>query len=153
MLALVRTARLFDPARVPEGGDVHGAFRGYASHFIRGECKREARRLRNGGTYHTRREELHDPVSLESIADRRTPDGDPVEVEDDTPPPEPVEPEPPPENTVVVRCGSCGTPAPHRVGRAGVAAECADCEDCRRARGRQLARHRRRDSARACETE
>jgi hypothetical protein len=58
---------------------VAGAFRGYASHFVRGECWREARRLHNGGTFHARRNGLK-PGAVESLWDRRTPDGDLIEL-------------------------------------------------------------------------
>lgn len=52
---LVRKLADFDPARVPDGGDVDMAFRGFAKKFIRCACERESHRLRNAGTYHTTR--------------------------------------------------------------------------------------------------
>lgn len=55
-LAAVELAQRFDPTRVPPGGDLEAAFRGWATIAVRSHCRREARRLRNGGTYHTRRE-------------------------------------------------------------------------------------------------
>jgi hypothetical protein len=55
-LTLLRYARAFDHERVPAGGDPAGAFRGYCHRDVRKEVQREARRLRNGGTYRTRRE-------------------------------------------------------------------------------------------------
>jgi hypothetical protein len=55
-LMLVRYARAFDAERVPVGGNIGGAFRGYCHRALRKELQREARRLRNGGVYHTRRE-------------------------------------------------------------------------------------------------
>jgi hypothetical protein len=55
-LAMVRCSRSFNLDRVPVGGDVGGAFRGFAHRYLQSECRREARRLRNGGTYNTRRE-------------------------------------------------------------------------------------------------
>ena len=61
-LALVKKSLSFTLGRVPPHGNVHDAFRGYASQYIRKECRREAIRLRNGGTYHTRRETDHEPL-------------------------------------------------------------------------------------------
>jgi hypothetical protein len=55
-LTLVQLACKFDPRRVPPGGNMRSAFRGWATIGIRNQCQREARRLRNGGTYNTRRE-------------------------------------------------------------------------------------------------
>ena len=70
-LMLCRCAAKFDPSKVPEGGDPVGQFRGWAHPFLRGECQREARRLRNGGTYNTRRESGRDPVMVEDLPRRR----------------------------------------------------------------------------------
>lgn len=53
---LTARCRAFQPERVPEGGDAGGLLRGYAHLSIQKECRREAERLRNGGTYRTRRE-------------------------------------------------------------------------------------------------
>lgn len=54
-LALVKKVNTFDPAAwVPLGGDAGLAFRGYAYRYLYYECRAEAERLRNGGTYHTR---------------------------------------------------------------------------------------------------
>ena len=66
-LALCRKAHSFDPSRVPPGGDPAGAFRGYASSYIRCECRREARRLKNGGTYHTRNESGLQTIEVEDL--------------------------------------------------------------------------------------
>lgn len=55
-LAVVDLVRRFDFARVPPSGDARAAFRGWAAIEVRSRCRREARRLRNGGTYYTRRE-------------------------------------------------------------------------------------------------
>jgi hypothetical protein len=52
---LVKAAGRFDPARVPEGGDEAGAFRGYAHPSVKKECHRAAKRLTNGGLYNTAR--------------------------------------------------------------------------------------------------
>ncbi|MBA4191333.1 MAG: hypothetical protein C0467_25405 [Planctomycetaceae bacterium] len=54
-LELVKRAPKFDFKRV-RGGRVVDAFRGWLEQYIVSQCRREARRLRNGGTYHTRRE-------------------------------------------------------------------------------------------------
>lgn len=54
-LTLVRCALAFDAGRVPEAGDAGGAFRGYCHREVQSECRREAARLRNGGTFKTRR--------------------------------------------------------------------------------------------------
>lgn len=56
VLVLVEKARRFDASKVPPGGDPDGQFRGYCHPDVQGQCRREARRLRNGGTYKTRRE-------------------------------------------------------------------------------------------------
>lgn len=53
---LTARCRAFQPSRVPPGGDAGGLLRGYAHQSIQKECRREAERLRNGGTYRTRRE-------------------------------------------------------------------------------------------------
>lgn len=55
-LVVVELAQRFDPARVPPDGNLVFAFRGWAAIEVRNRCRREARRLRNGGTYNTRRE-------------------------------------------------------------------------------------------------
>lgn len=55
-LAIVELAARFDLAQVPPGGNVIRAFRGWAAIEVCSRCRREARRLRNGGTYNTRRE-------------------------------------------------------------------------------------------------
>lgn len=55
-LTLVRKCRGFRPEMVPAGGDPAGAFRGWVHPTVWKECLREARRLRNGGTYRTRQE-------------------------------------------------------------------------------------------------
>ena len=73
LLAMVRYAMTFDPSRVPADGDVVGAFRGYAHRELQSECRREARRLRNGGTYRTRREKDRKPIIPESLQDFVTP--------------------------------------------------------------------------------
>jgi hypothetical protein len=40
----------FDPSQVPAGGSADGQFRGWVHRSIQGECIREARRIRAGGT-------------------------------------------------------------------------------------------------------
>jgi DNA-directed RNA polymerase specialized sigma subunit len=55
-LAVVELLERFDESLVPAGGDAVRAFRGWAMIEVRNRCRREARRLRNGGTYNTRRE-------------------------------------------------------------------------------------------------
>jgi hypothetical protein len=47
----------FDIREVPLGGDPEGAFRGWAHDWIKSECVRYAKRLRNAGTYYTTRPE------------------------------------------------------------------------------------------------
>jgi hypothetical protein len=59
-LAVVRAAGRFDPAFCPPGGDPDGLFRGWCRRDVVQECRREAVRLRNGGSYRTRREGDHD---------------------------------------------------------------------------------------------
>jgi hypothetical protein len=55
-LTLIELSLVFDPSRVPDGGDEGGQFRGWSHPWIRNRCERETKRLRNGGTYHSRRE-------------------------------------------------------------------------------------------------
>ena len=83
LLALCEKAAAFDPRRVPEGGDPVGAFKGYASRAIRSKCIEEARRLRNAGTYHTRREKGKAPVEAIQASRMRAPDGGSFDVADD----------------------------------------------------------------------
>jgi hypothetical protein len=66
-LAIVDLAQRFDSAKVPVDGDPIGAFRGWAAIEVRCRCRREARRLRNGGTYHTRREEAGKALVVERL--------------------------------------------------------------------------------------
>jgi hypothetical protein len=66
-LAIVELVERFDIARVPIGGDPNGAFRGWAAIAVRSCCQREARRLRNGGTYNTRREKAHKAIVIERL--------------------------------------------------------------------------------------
>jgi hypothetical protein len=66
-LAIVELAQRFDSARVPPDGDSTGAFRGWAAIEVRCRCRREARRLRNGGTYHTRREKPGHALVVERL--------------------------------------------------------------------------------------
>ncbi len=107
-LTLVRLLPVFDRGRVPDGGDPVGQLQGWAHPHIRGECEREAIRLRNGGTYWTRVETVTDQetgirtrrvaVAMEGLPLARTGDGEhstevlltarPEQVEeDDTPRP------------------------------------------------------------------
>jgi len=53
----------FDPARNPLAAETN-AFRGWAKKTVRSEAVREAKRLRNGGTYSTRRENEHEPLTV-----------------------------------------------------------------------------------------
>lgn len=80
MLALVRCGLAFDAERVPVGGDPAGAFRGYAHRELQSECRREARRLRNGGTYRTRREQGKPPVVAGPTSDLEGFDGERFDV-------------------------------------------------------------------------
>lgn len=57
---LVAACHRFDVSKIPPGGDAGGLLRGYAHQALQKECRREAHRLRNGGTYRTRR----DPKAL-----------------------------------------------------------------------------------------
>ncbi|HEV3438070.1 MAG TPA: hypothetical protein VG122_11965 [Gemmata sp.] len=68
-LAIVELAQRFDPTKVPPGGDPIGAFRGWAAIDVRCRCQREARRLRNGGTYNTRREKAGKALVVERLRD------------------------------------------------------------------------------------
>jgi hypothetical protein len=66
-LAIVELAGRFEASKVPVGGDPIGAFRGWAAIEVRCRCQREARRLRNGGTYHTRREKSRKAMVIERL--------------------------------------------------------------------------------------
>jgi hypothetical protein len=66
-LAIVELIERFDPAKIPIGGNPDEAFRGWAAIEVRSRCQREARRLRNGGTYCTRREKNRKPITVERL--------------------------------------------------------------------------------------
>jgi hypothetical protein len=66
-LAIVELVGRFDAAKIPLGGDLNCAFRGWAAIGVRCRCQREARRLRNGGTYHTRREKARKAIVIERL--------------------------------------------------------------------------------------
>jgi hypothetical protein len=68
-LTIVELAGRFDASKMPAGGDLVGAFRGWAAIEVKCRCQREARRLRNGGTYHTRREKSRESVVIERLQD------------------------------------------------------------------------------------
>src|SRR5262249_12178505 len=74
-LTLVRRWPRFSPELVPAGGDAHGQFRGWAHPHVRGECDREAKRLRNGGTYRTRSEKGKERVCVVGLPTRQTEHG------------------------------------------------------------------------------
>lgn len=63
-VTLLTLAKRFDVTLVPAGGSIDGQFRGWAWRYIRCECEREARRLRNGGTFRTKRGEGFRAVPL-----------------------------------------------------------------------------------------
>lgn len=65
----------FDPAKVTDGNTLR-VFQAYMKRHVWGECKWEAQRLRNGGTYNTRDNELYPPVVAEGLPYRRGDDGD-----------------------------------------------------------------------------
>lgn len=48
-LELAKQVARFDESRVPPDGDLFGAFRGYAAPWVRGECRRLARKLKAHG--------------------------------------------------------------------------------------------------------
>ncbi len=66
-LALVELMERFDPSKIPSGVDPNYSFRGWAVLEVRCRCLREAYRLRNGGTYHTRREKAQKRVVVERL--------------------------------------------------------------------------------------
>jgi hypothetical protein len=66
-LTLVELVKRFDAVKLPIGGDPNSAFRGWAAIGVRCRCQREARRLRNGGTYHTRREKTRKTIVIERL--------------------------------------------------------------------------------------
>jgi hypothetical protein len=64
----------YDPSKVVDGNWVN-VWRAYLAQHVRGEVGREANRLRNGGTYHTRHEADHEPVMVEALPYRRDEEG------------------------------------------------------------------------------
>jgi hypothetical protein len=66
-LAIVELAKRFDFTKVPPGGDPAFAFRGWIAIEVRCRCRREARRLRKGGTYCTRREKAGRALVVEPL--------------------------------------------------------------------------------------
>ena len=57
-------------------------FGGYARRDVLSECQREARRLRNGGTYNTRREEPGVSLVVQVASTIENSDGEPMDVVD-----------------------------------------------------------------------
>ena len=55
---------------------------GYARPDVLSECQREARRLRNGGTYNTRREEPGMSLMVQMASSIENDDGEPMNVVD-----------------------------------------------------------------------
>jgi hypothetical protein len=53
LLALVELHQRLDESRLPAGGNLLDAFRGWATDEIRSRCRRAAVQLRNGGTFRT----------------------------------------------------------------------------------------------------
>jgi hypothetical protein len=54
-------------------------FRGYAYPSLVAECRREARRLRNGGTYWTRKEQRGEVIDVPALSDLANADGEPFD--------------------------------------------------------------------------
>lgn len=69
-LVLVEYAARFDPGRVPPGGDAGGLFRGWCAVEVRSRCRREAVRLRNGGTFHTSNDPDARSMVVRGVPDR-----------------------------------------------------------------------------------
>jgi len=88
-LAVCELHARFDPAQVPAGGNPVGLFRGWAHRTVLTACHREAARLKNGGTYRTRRGPAGPAVPY--LAALTTPAGDPY----DPPAPPPADPDDP----------------------------------------------------------
>ena len=66
-LVLVRKSHTYEPAREVYATECGALFRGYVSQTVTTECRREARRIRNGGTYHTREEIDGVTLSVEAM--------------------------------------------------------------------------------------
>jgi hypothetical protein len=73
----------FDPSQVPAGGSADGQFRGWVHRSIQGECIREARRIRAGGTKNPNKSvrclalpSFVNEAGEEEVALRRRPRGD-----------------------------------------------------------------------------
>lgn len=69
----------FDPEQVKDG-NVERVWKQYLKTHVKGEVGREARRLRNGGTYNTRHESDHEPINVEGLPYRRDAGDDIAEV-------------------------------------------------------------------------
>ncbi|MDY3561959.1 hypothetical protein R5W23_003389 [Gemmata sp. JC673] len=89
LVTLTQLIARFDESRLPPGGDLGGAFRGFASRWLRSECRREAERLRNGGLYRTSSRAAVRVEPLPVSADGFDEVTDPASLEeyDDAPPP------------------------------------------------------------------
>ena len=74
-LRMVDRWAAFEPER---GTD----FRGFARRDVMSECQREARRLRNGGTYNTRREEPGVSLVVQIASTMDNADGEPMDIVD-----------------------------------------------------------------------
>lgn len=53
LFTMVELMHRFDEVRLPAGGEIEAAFKGYADAEIRSRCRRHALTLRNGGTFRT----------------------------------------------------------------------------------------------------
>lgn len=65
----------YDPLYCPVGGDHDGAFRGWCKRDVVSETAREARRIRNGGSYRTRREVRGEALVAAPFSDLDDDDG------------------------------------------------------------------------------
>lgn len=67
VLELLTCAKKFDASFMTDGSNLTDAFRGWAHMCIVGQCSREARRMRNGGTYNTRKERKGEALVAENL--------------------------------------------------------------------------------------
>ncbi|VTT98957.1 unnamed protein product [Gemmataceae bacterium] len=123
VLELFKRAGRFQFTRVRRGSTVLDAFRGWLEQYIVSQCRREGRRLRNGGTYHTRREVEGVALVVAPMGDH---DGDLEDAPQDEPVPERVGPHR--AATFPRHCPACGRGFRGVVSRTHCSPACRDGE-------------------------
>lgn len=75
LFRLVELSHRYDPAREVVKTDCGALFKGFCRRTLMTECQREARRVRNGGTYRTREETAGVTLSVEALSSHCLDDG------------------------------------------------------------------------------